>query len=238
MYTSFRIINKYVKYMETNNLPQLAREMGISPDVLIREQWEMVLLRDLAESQIGNSLIFKGGTLLRLAYNSPRFSVDLDFDLKDDISERDFSKTIKNIAKNYSSVKIDDLTKKYYTYFALLKIKDSGLSTNFSIKIEISARQKDRKNYYENRLLTSPVSNVQVLFPVMKLEEIEKDKLRAIAERRQARDLFDLWYISQIGRKPWKCPPNNYSFKELKDDLNKLLPQKLRPMLKQIYESK
>jgi len=224
--------------METNNLTQTAREMGISPDVLIREQWELLLLQELAESKIGNELVFKGGTLLRLAYNSPRFSVDLDFDLKNSITEKEFFQAIEIIAKKYSALKVADLTKKYFTYFALIKITDASLSVNFSIKIEISSRPKDQKNYYENRLLTSPISNIQVLFPVMKLAEIEKDKLRAVKERRQARDLFDLWYISQIERKPWVCPPNDYVFKELKDDLNKLLPKKIRPLIKQIYESK
>jgi predicted nucleotidyltransferase component of viral defense system len=223
--------------METISLNQLSLKMGISSDALIREQWEMIILSELSESVIGNDLIFKGGTLLRLAYNSPRFSVDLDFDLKKRITEKDFFQVIESLAKKYPAMKIVDKIKKYYTYFALIKINDSNLPTAFSIKIEISNRIKEKRDYYENRLLISPVSNLQVLFPVMKLEKIKKDKLLAVKTRHQARDLFDLWYISQINREPWRCPPNDYSFKELKDDLNKLLPQKLRPMIKQIYES-
>lgn len=102
--------------METNNLAQMARETGISTDVLIREQWELLLLSELAESEIGNDLIFKGGTLLRLAYNSPRFSVDLDFDLKNSITEKEFFQVIEAITKKYPAIKIADVTKKYFTY--------------------------------------------------------------------------------------------------------------------------
>lgn len=224
--------------METNSLVKMAQNVGISPDMLVREEWELLLLRELAESEIGNDLIFKGGTLLRLAYNSPRFSVDLDFDSKDTITEKKFFQAINSIVKKEPMMKIKDLIKKRFTYFARVAVADASLPANFAIKIEISVRPRPEKNYYENRLLSSPTSNIQVLFPVMKLAEIEKDKLKAVETRHQARDLFDLWYISQINRKPWICPPNDYSLKELKDDLNKLLPQKLRPMIKQIYESK
>jgi predicted nucleotidyltransferase component of viral defense system len=48
----------------------------------VREYWEMLILKELTESLLGEKLVFIGGTALRLVYNSPRFSDDLDFYLK------------------------------------------------------------------------------------------------------------------------------------------------------------
>ena len=46
---------------------------------IIREEYEMVLLNSIFDSSFGSKLVFRGGTALRLAYSSPRFSDDLDF---------------------------------------------------------------------------------------------------------------------------------------------------------------
>ena len=45
----------------------------------MREFWEAPLLHELSQTSWSSSLVFKGGTALRLAYRSPRFSDDLDF---------------------------------------------------------------------------------------------------------------------------------------------------------------
>ena len=65
--------------MNKEEASRLAREQKIDVSMVVREEWEMKVLKVLAESEIGGKIFFKGGTALRLGYGSPRFSEDLDF---------------------------------------------------------------------------------------------------------------------------------------------------------------
>jgi predicted nucleotidyltransferase component of viral defense system len=64
--------------MEQLMAEQKARELKIDKTQVIREYWELIILKGLHESPFGRYLIFKGETALRLCYGSPRFSEDLD----------------------------------------------------------------------------------------------------------------------------------------------------------------
>lgn len=55
----------------------------------------------------GQYLIFKGGTALRLAYKSPRFSDDLDFALLKKLDINQFFRTMSIISKNLG-IRIND----------------------------------------------------------------------------------------------------------------------------------
>ena len=219
--------------METNILEKLTREMQIAPEFIIREDWEMKILEKLAESNIGQILVLKGGTALRLAYNSPRFSEDLNFDISAKFDFFDFEKVIKGIAAGYS-LKLKDLAKKYYAYLARINIKDENLSRDFSIKIEVSTRSIRPPAYSEPKLIVSPVNSIQVLIKTARLEEIKKEKIKALKSRKQPRDLFDLWYIAQLNRDPWSPPQNGYDQKVIKRELYKFLPQKFKRVIKEL----
>jgi predicted nucleotidyltransferase component of viral defense system len=69
--------------MEKQLAEELAKSLKISINQIIsREYWGMVILREISQSRLADFLVFAGGTALRLVYNSPRFSDDLDFYLK------------------------------------------------------------------------------------------------------------------------------------------------------------
>ena len=67
------------------------------------------------------------------------------------------------------------------------------------LKIEISTRKKrwERGQDYELKLLASEISNIRVLAQVATLNRILEEKKAALKSRRQPRDLYDLWFISQ-----------------------------------------
>jgi predicted nucleotidyltransferase component of viral defense system len=220
--------------MELNILNNFSKQLQIAPEFIVREYWEMVLLQELANSTIGSNLVFKGGTALRLAYNSPRFSMDLDFSLNKNIEQKDIEQILNKIIRKYGQLKIKDVKEKFYTFFAQIIVTEENLARNFSIKIEISKRMLDKKDVFEPKLLTSPVTQTQALLNTHTMTKIKTEKLEAIKTRRQARDLFDLWYIAGLERIPWQVPPNNYTMMELKNDLNRLLPSKFKAIAKQL----
>jgi len=222
--------------MEINILAKLSQEIKIAPEFIIREFWEMILLSEFKQLFPSDPFIFKGGTALRLAYNSPRFSEDLDFDLRKKISLPDFEKAVKVIINKYPELSLKDIADKHYTMLVQISLKETGLSRTFSIKIEISKRKIRPSGYYEPKLIISPTTSKQILINVAKLEEIEKEKRQAIKTRQQARDLFDLWYISQLKKVRWVCPKHFLAPAELKRELNKFLPKNYHRVIDSIYE--
>lgn len=175
---------------------KLAQEIKIDITQIVREEWEMKILRTLFASPLGKKIYLKGGTALRLAYGSPRFSEDLDFNQTKKITKFEFDQFIQNLNKQYPRLKVSDKQEKYYTWLVQFKIFENYLARNFSVKIEISKRAT-KKNKSAIKLLVSPTTNLEVLARVENIEDIYKEKLNALKTRGKSRDLFDLWYISQ-----------------------------------------
>src|SRR3990170_6025221 len=126
--------------MDKTTAESLAKKIQISKDYIVREEYEMLILKEIYESEFATSLMFKGGTALRLAYGSARFSEDLDFNLINEIDKMKFIGFIKGLGKKYPGMVEITANEKHYTVFALIKIKVEYLDRAFSIKIEISKR--------------------------------------------------------------------------------------------------
>jgi predicted nucleotidyltransferase component of viral defense system len=219
--------------MEQSIAGQKARELGIDRTQVVREYWELIILKGLYESPQGRSLILKGGTALRLAYDSPRFSEDLDFSLTKDVMKGKFLPLIKKIISPFPELTQTDLEEKYYTYLAEIKVTQNYLPLPFRIKIEISKREI--KNYqWELKLLNSPATVIQVVAQVATLEQIYQDKLSCLKGRGKAKDLFDLWYLSERLRIPYAPKKIDLKRKDVVRDLRKYLPKDFWPAIERL----
>ncbi|OGG21836.1 hypothetical protein A3D03_04935 [Candidatus Gottesmanbacteria bacterium RIFCSPHIGHO2_02_FULL_40_13] len=199
------------------------QQSGISVIQIVREEYEMVLLNRIFDSNMGKKLVFRGGTALRLAYGSPRFSDDLDFSQLEDIKVRDFQDWCRLTAEFNPNLELVEALKKQFTLFALYKVKDPAIPATISIKIEISRRLegfKKDKDYILMRL-KSEITPLTVLAQVASLERIEKEK-RSISPFR-IRDIFDLWFIGQKLDKKYPMDFSGLNAKEVKRELNRLL---------------
>ena len=215
--------------MEQLIAEQKARELKIDKTQVIREYWELIILKGLYESPFGRYLIFKGGTTLRLCYGSPRYSEDLDFSLTKDMLKGKFSPLIKKMIVPFPELTETDLEEKYYTLLAEIKVTQNYLPFPFRIKIEISKRET--KDYrWELKLLSSPSTAIQVMGQVATLDQIYKDKLACLKGRAKPKDLFDLWYLSEKLKIPYQ-PMKWFSKKEFVRDLRKYLPMDFWPAI-------
>ncbi len=209
--------------MEQGLARKIARELKVDITLIVREYWEVLLLKELFDSPFGKELIFKGGTALRIVYGSPRFSEDLDFSLERDRLKGKFERIIKGIIMPYSELSITDIAEKYFTYLAEIKVTINYLTFPFRIKIEISKREQ--KNYKtELRLINSNFSPLQVIGRVATIEQIYKDKLMCIKSRAKPKDLFDLWFVCQKLKISYKRPDVKLPKSILRRDLRKILP--------------
>jgi len=216
--------------MEQLLAEQKANQLKIDTTQVVREYWELIILKGLFESPIGRFLIFKGGTALRLTYDSPRFSEDLDFSLTKDLLKGRFASLIEKIISPFSNLVCTDLQDKFYTYLAEVKVTEDYLPFPFRVKVEISKRET--KGYaWEIKLLNSPVTVVQVLGQVSTLEQLYQDKLSCLKGRAKPKDLFDLWYVSEKLGLPFAPPKVSLKKRDLTRELRKYLPRDYWPAI-------
>lgn len=205
---------------------KFAIEHQTTVDNILKEHFQMVLLDALFNSSLGDKLVFKGGTALRLAYHSARLSEDLDFSLSEEVSFAGFQKVVRQSLKLIPGSTIKDIHDKHYTLYAKVMVNVSYQPIPIDIKIEVNKNNQDFEQSLA--LIKSPFNNLEVIGRVYTLQSILADKLRILenGERREPRDLFDAWYISQKMDTPFIVKENwKYDRKTLMDSLFHFLPQ-------------
>lgn len=212
--------------MHQSLIEQLSQQIKIAPLNIIREYLEMEVMHNLSQTDLSTRIIFYGGTALRLAYGSFRFSEDLDF-----LFLRHYQKDKKILkdvltktASENPGLKVEQVYDKRYTLFGLLHIKNPILKHPIRLKIEITKKKNGLKA--ENLLLISPVSTLEPIIKTATMESLQKTKISAIKNRNQTRDWFDLWYLNQKLKQDFK-PSNKFPFNplEFKNELKRWLPR-------------
>ncbi|MCK4716831.1 MAG: nucleotidyl transferase AbiEii/AbiGii toxin family protein [Candidatus Marinimicrobia bacterium] len=209
-------------------LTDLSKELKIDRERITREFYEILLLNELSKERFSRNIAFKGGTALRLVYQSPRFSDELDFSIINEIKVKDVFGFVNKVSKKFA-LKIVDRHEKRNTIIAEFSIHEDILPQNFRLKIEISKRIIN-ENDCELKILTSPTSPYQVLMKVVKIDNILKAKKAAFSVRKQARDIFDIWFIAQKINLPFENMLIPNEFKDLNEKivgntLKKYLPK-------------
>ena len=161
-----------------------------------------ILKEIYSDISLGPILGFKGGTLVYLLYNLPRFSVDLDFDLLKEGKENFVLEKVGKILEKFGTLR--EKRSKRYTLFFLLSY---GLGER-QLKVEISKRSSGSKFELKNYL------GIPIL--AMEKKDIFANKLATLLERREVanRDIFDIWFFAKEG---W---PINYKLVEERTDLS------------------
>lgn len=149
-----------------------------------RENTIIEVVQALAKSRAGSQIVFKGGTALKLFYELPRYSEDIDYDSLPGVSPQELMDIIKNLCKK-RRWEITDKALKYHTL--LFELRFAGPERNFRFKIEISTREKELKT------AVMPLRGV----PVLTLEPsfLMTEKLLTFFDRQAGRDIFDAWFI-------------------------------------------
>lgn len=206
---------------------RLAQRLQISRDYVVREEYEVLILKEIYESEFGASLVFKGGTALRLAYGSPRFSEDLDFTRIADFDTAKFLTFLRRLENRYPTIKVVETIDKFFTVFGLIRINDPALDRAFSIKLEISKRAGEwlRSQDYQEKIIRSEATPLTLLAWVASLEMILREKTDAIKNRTVARDIFDYWYLNQLLHQEVPIDFSHHNKEAAKSELHRLLPK-------------
>lgn len=156
-----------------------------------------------AISKYPDNFVFKGGTCLRICYGLERASEDLDF------------------STNLAIKEVKDIMKKCLKDFELLNINykiysEKEFQGNFRVEVRFEAiLYSDRPNSantlkidFNKQKVKHKAAKVAAklfsdvpLFTLFVLDEKEifAEKIRALVNRKQSRDMYDLWILMNKG---------------------------------------
>lgn len=158
-----------------------------------REYFQHLFLSYFYQQPKAENIFFKGGTALRLLYNSPRFSEDLDFNsafIDYEGIEALVLETLSQMEKE--NVKFSIKEGKPTSGGFLATISFEGFAQPIDIQIEISQREAEKKgevvaiaNDFVPTYNVISVTEKQLVF----------EKLHALLERGKPRDFYDLYFL-------------------------------------------
>jgi predicted nucleotidyltransferase component of viral defense system len=203
-------------------------------DLIEQERFELEMLERLNSGRFLRSLIFGGGTMLRLCHGLDRFSVDLDFWLVRRQEAQSIFTALQAYLSRYYSLK--DAADKFHTLLFELR------SPTFPRSLKIEIRKEAKKIQTEQSIAFSPSSTKQVLLRTVSLRDMMSSKIAAFLDRGEIRDAFDMEFlvkkgicpeaeaeiIGEILRRLDALTPKDYSVK-----LGSLLPAEIRSYYRQ-----
>lgn len=183
--------------IEKSFLENHANRIQTSLRNVVREYFQHLFLSYFYQQKKSEYFYFKSGTALKLIFNSPRFSEDLDFSaFKDSFHyENILQEVLLNIEKEGIQSGLEESKKTSGGHLAIIKTIIHG--EKFEIKTEVSYRNKNLTG--EKTIVVSdilPSYTAQIL----NTETIVHEKQNALLERHKPRDLFDLYFILRSER--------------------------------------
>ena len=155
------------------------------------EMFEMQVLNHLNSGRILSDLVFGGGTMLRLCHGLDRYSVDLDFYLREKITGGQIEEKMMPILN--AVYDITDHKMKANTL--ILEIRSPRYPRR--LKIEINIRRNIGVS--EPEIAWSPFSDLQVLTETVPLDIMMEMKCEALINRREIRDAYDIEFLIRKG---------------------------------------
>ena len=160
-------------------------------DLIQQEIFEIELLAWLKNKGFLRHMIFGGGTMLRLCYGLKRYSVDLDFwTYRVDRIDQFFINLKDSLKADYD---LTDVQNEYYTL--LFEIK----KPLYPRKLKIEIRKETEEMDFQEIIAYSPHSNQQVLVKSFTLGQMMKNKIGALLDRKEIRDVFDIEFLIRKG---------------------------------------
>jgi predicted nucleotidyltransferase component of viral defense system len=179
--------------IDNETISNLAVKYQTDPINVWREYFQHLFLSYFYKQSDTDKIYFKGGTALRIIYQSPRFSEDLDFSSSiKNISkiEQAIINTLTEIERGGIVTKLDEAKLTTGGYLTLIRFRNNGQM--IVIKLEISFRAGKKKGE-----LATIASDFIPPYTIMQLSQrfIVQGKIDALLDRRKPRDFYDLYYL-------------------------------------------
>jgi len=193
------------------NLEQFTKQAQSRPENIIREYCQHLFLSFLYQQPGSESLLFKGGTALRIVFNSPRFSEDLDFTgvkITARKVEEIFVNTLAQIEKTGVRVVIKEAKQTTGGYLGIIEfnVHDKIIEIYFEVSLRTGKRVTGVRQLIENDYI-QPYTLI-----CLSKEALVQGKLEALIARRKPRDFYDYFFLLS----------GNYPIVKEKENLSKV----------------
>lgn len=212
---------------------------------IAREYLQNLFLSYFYQKKGSDHILFKGGTALRLIYQSPRYSEDMDFtgvgiratDIKKSIRE-----TLDDIKREGIDVAIQESKSTSGGYLCILVSRFGEWNVRIFLEVSFRPRKKSDK---ETVLITNPFLPSYTLFSLSE-DQIVEEKISALIGRKRARDFFDIYFIIRNGisrkivalyREQILKQVGGIENKSIKRELRVFLPRSYWPILSNLKEN-
>lgn len=187
--------------IDAKQIHELADRYQTPADNIVREYFQHLFLSHLYRQKDADHLLFKGGTALRMVWQSPRFSEDLDFTCVAGrragthanirAIESVLERTLVGVEGEGIHVKIDEAKKTSGGYFSIIQFEGEG--NRGEVQLEVSLRAAGRTRG-DTALIPSEFLPP---FTLIHLDErtLVNEKVGALLTRAKPRDFYDLYFI-------------------------------------------
>ena len=180
--------------IEKRMIQKIADRYQTTLDNIVREYFQHLFLAQLYQEKGSEKLLFKGGTALRIVWNSPRFSEDLDFtgvNVRISDIEEIMQDTLAKIEQSGVETGIDESKATSGGYLAVFDFQTAEYRSR--IQIEISLR-KGKKIQGSSVLIQSDFVSAYTLIHLNEAVLVG-EKIQACLTRGKERDFYDLYFI-------------------------------------------
>lgn len=231
--------------IRSGEIQQKAREVGVRDQQIEKDyvlSW--ILLGVAHHEQLREVMVFKGGTALKKIYfEDYRFSEDLDFTLlKHEITNEqifDWFKTSFEFIKEEANIPLDIIDNNehedgginfYISYIGPL----GGQGSNKKVKVDISRTETLVFDPVLKSIFVDYSDQEEHQMLCYSLEEVLVEKMRAVMQRMQARDFYDIWYLLEehemdadfyLAEFEAKCKSKDLQHTDFPKKLDERLPQ-------------
>ncbi len=180
--------------LSIKNLEKFTNQSQTSIKNVVREYCQHLFLSYLYKQPGSEKILFKGGTALRIIFNSPRYSEDLDF-TGVNISQQEVEDIFVNVLADLENtgIKVELEEGKPTTGGYLGIVKFYAYEKTITVQIEISLR-KSKKTKTARALIENEYIPAYTVVHLPQ-EEIIKGKLEALFNRKKPRDFYDYFFL-------------------------------------------
>ena len=180
--------------IEKRQVQKLTERWQTTADNVIREYFQQLFLSYLYREKGSDNLLFKGGAALRIIWQSPRFSEDLDF-TGVNISVKGIEALMEGAL---AGIEMEDIQAEIIEskstsggYLAIFQFE----SGEYKSRIQVEVSLRDGKKGIGTTTLVR--SDLVVPYTMVHLKEdvLVSEKIRACLTRGKARDFYDLYFI-------------------------------------------
>lgn len=176
-----------------NSIRELAHKFQTTELNVRREYVQHVFLSYFYQQPQTDKIYFKGGTALRMLYDSPRFSEDLDFSSSLTAIhpiEQAVLETLAEIERENIHTDLNESKRTSGGYLAIITFQLQGVTV--SLQLDVSLREGRKKG--------EPITVASSYLPAFTVialarEQLVEEKINALLMRQKARDFYDLYFI-------------------------------------------